>query len=192
MSQRMMDGEAKKKKQTHSHIVLEGMMDRWREKQDRSLEGLEGATEKKKKEEMQQQDAGEDETRARREREREREREKIIERRGVKKGCRGKLGEQFAWLHSTGDFNYFSAPLPLLVMSRMLRSPAPDYLAFVRASARCQAVITFSLESISARQKAYKAITRVLSFSGGLKSTVRRNSKVKAGSSINCVKWCYS
>lgn len=45
-------------------------MDRWREKQDRSLEGLEGATEKK---EMQQQDVGEDETSARRERGRERE-----------------------------------------------------------------------------------------------------------------------
>lgn len=157
-------------------------MDRWREKQDRSLEGLEGATEKK---EMQQQDVGEDETSARGERGRERE---IRERRGVKKGCWGKLGEQFAWLHSAGDFNYFSASLPLLVMSRMLRSPAPDYLAFVRASARCQAVITFSLESISARQKAYKAIIRVLSFSGGLKCTVRWNSKVKAGSKINCVK----
>lgn len=41
-------------------------------------------------------------------------------------GCRSTLGARFAWLHSAGDFNYFSAPLPLLLMSCMLRSPASD------------------------------------------------------------------
>lgn len=109
----------------------------------------------------------------------EKRRERIIEQRGVKTGCCSKLGVQFAWLHSAGDFNYFSASMPLLVMSCMLRSPASDYRAFVRASARCQAVITFALESITARQKAYKAIIQVLSFSMGLNCTVWRNSKVK-------------
>lgn len=98
----------------------------------------------------------------------EKRRERIIEQREVKRGCCSKLGVQFAWLHSAGDFNYFSASLPLLVMSCMLRSPASDYRVFVKASARCQAIITFELESISARQKAYKAIIQVLSFPEGL------------------------
>lgn len=115
---------------------------------------------------------------------------RIIEQQEVKKGCCSKLGAQFAWLHSMGDFNYFSASLLLLVMSYMLRSPASDYQAFVRASTRCQAVITFALESVSACQKAYKAIIQVLSFSACVNSSVPRNSKVKAFTYIECVK-CY-
>ncbi len=114
---------------------------------------------------MQQQDVRENETRMGRERRRER----ITEQREVKKGCCCKLGVQFAWLHSAGDFNYFSALLPLLVMSCMLRSPASDYQAFVKASAHCQPVITFALESISARHKAYKAVIQVLTVPKGLK-----------------------
>lgn len=56
---------------------------------------------------------------------------------------------QFAWFNSAGDFDYFSAWLPLLVMSRMLQPTASDYWAFVKTSAHRQAVITSELEKAS-------------------------------------------
>lgn len=95
--------------------------------------------------------------------------------------ARGQEGEvHFAWFHSVGDFNYFSETPPRLVMSCMLWSPASDCWAGARASARCQAIITFALESASARQKAYKAIIPVLSFIKGLSCMSQQ--KVKADS----------
>lgn len=78
---------------------------------------------------------------------------RILEQQEVKKGCCNKLGVHFAWLHSAGDCNYFSASLALRVRSCMLQSTASDY----QAAARCQAVITFTLESISEGQKAHGA-----------------------------------
>lgn len=71
---------------------------------------------------------------------------------------------QFAWFNSVGDFDYFSAWLPLLVMSCMLRPTASDYWAFVKTSAHRQAVITSELEK---HRKAHKAIFQVLSLREG-------------------------
>lgn len=105
--------------------------------------------------------------------------------------ARGQEGEvHFAWFHSVGDFNYFSESLPRLVMSCMLWSPASDCWAGARASAsaHCQAVITFALESASARQKAYKAIIPVLSFIKGWNCMVQQ--KVKANSYTHSLNLC--
>lgn len=65
---------------------------------------------------------------------------------------------QFAWFNSAGDFDYFSAWLPLLVMSCKLQPTASDYWAFVKTSAYRQAVITSELEK---HHKAHEAIFQV-------------------------------
>lgn len=79
---------------------------------------------------------------------------------------------QFAWFNSAGDFDYFSAWLPLSVMSCMLQPTASDYWAFVKTSAHRQAVITSELEK---HHKAHEAIFQVPSFREGSGRTVLRN-----------------
>lgn len=84
---------------------------------------------------------------------------------------------QFAWFNSAGDFDYFSARLPLLVMSCKLRPTASDYWAFVKTSAHRQAVITSELEK---HHKAHEAIFPSALLQRGARAARRSERRLKA------------